>query len=828
MNLQLDYVEIIIPRRGRSGPTPSSFADMVESPGTTPPRLSPPPSLSTLFNTPTPYLRPASQPCSPLPLLEMSRQSMLSSVIPASDSSSAVPPGTISNNKGKDPILHDRLTRELQVSRTSPNSSNLRYHKGSVTSRQCRLCQSAGCEKPENAAWCKERRNASDCFLAPLTTEDPKDHDSISDLSERDTTQVESALLLAIAPACDVGPWLEDQRYMKSIVYRFNSKLPRECIACRAAGKVRADRAAWCKGRNGAQKCSFVDRDIESRAQTRSATHAQSSSDTPIACPPSTGASERSPRTCKVCRGASVKHLRPTGSAHSCRSSNQCRSEPRVDESAVLTSPAAETLLSPFESPTIGSLRTQTPAKQQCYSQDGPGTIAAISRRGSRTTRRRVILTPPASSLPPEFEPSPMTAAPSPVKRRGWRPDKSSRLTSPSTAPSADTLVMAPRSPLLSSSMPPSSPPPLPKHFEAEYRAVGHPTPSPSLSAVHLTGSPPVRSSLPPSPSPVVRQIMPLRSVSRAMRPTPSTSTVASRSVSTSSDNLPLFLNRKRSALSRVAGLGYTSPHRAKKTRSEARSSLQPRSAPYIPSTDPFMAAEDADDELRLGSTVTPDSSIARWSPRHDLVRSSSPFSRDICVRAADVGFQLGPMPTGRLPSGMLAALAPSVSSFQPSGEKQMMSSTTIGALPTIPTPPRSMSSATPSSAVPRRTKTPIKFNVGLMLPPPVPMTQRGYSARPATPVVDTKSPGIRFTTMSPAMLRARSRPRSVSVLPAPRSQWACRPETPVRKSRSERDLAKVAQVAGDEAGLEWGMDDEVGEELGRIWREGSVVRYLD
>ena len=94
--------------------------------------------------------------------------------------------------------------------------------------------------------------------------------------------------------------------------------------------------------------------------------------------------------------------------------------------------------------------------------------------------------------------------------------------------------------------------------------------------------------------------------------------------------------------------------------------------------------------------------------------------------------------------------------------------------------------------------------------------------------VENNKPSGIQFTTMSPAFLRARSRSRSVSVMPAPHSQWANRSETLRKKSRSERDLAKVARVAGDEAGLEWGMDDEVGEENGRLWREGSVVRYLD
>lgn len=50
----------------------------------------------------------------------------------------------------------------------------------------------------------------------------------------------------------------------------------------------------------------------------------------------------------------------------------------------------------------------------------------------------------------------------------------------------------------------------------------------------------------------------------------------------------------------------------------------------------------------------------------------------------------------------------------------------------------------------------------------------------------------------------------------------------PRRPTRIERELARVARSIDDDAGYEWGLDDEVGEELGRLGREGSVVKFLE
>ena len=94
----------------------------------------------------------------------------------------------------------------------------------------------------------------------------------------------------------------------------------------------------------------------------------------------------------------------------------------------------------------------------------------------------------------------------------------------------------------------------------------------------------------------------------------------------------------------------------------------------------------------------------------------------------------------------------------------------------------------------------------------------------------DVKPFAIQFVKQSPALLRARARSRSVSVAPIshPPTKVPVPSTAPRRKSRLERELAKVAREIDDDAGLEWGMDEEVGEDLGRMWREGSVVKYLD
>jgi hypothetical protein len=50
---------------------------------------------------------------------------------------------------------------------------------------------------------------------------------------------------------------------------------------------------------------------------------------------------------------------------------------------------------------------------------------------------------------------------------------------------------------------------------------------------------------------------------------------------------------------------------------------------------------------------------------------------------------------------------------------------------------------------------------------------------------------------------------------------------TPRRRSKLEERLEIIAQTVNGES-LEWGMDEDVGEDLGKMWREGSVVHYLE
>ncbi len=47
-------------------------------------------------------------------------------------------------------------------------------------------------------------------------------------------------------------------------------------------------------------------------------------------------------------------------------------------------------------------------------------------------------------------------------------------------------------------------------------------------------------------------------------------------------------------------------------------------------------------------------------------------------------------------------------------------------------------------------------------------------------------------------------------------------------RNRTERDLARLAKgEVFEDAGLEWGMDEDAGFEIARLFREGSVVQYL-
>lgn len=256
-----------------------------------------------------------------------------------------------------------------------------------------------------------------------------------------------------------------------------------------------------------------------------------------------------------------------------------------------------------------------------------------------------------------------------------------------------------------------------------------------------------------------------------------------------------------------------------------------------------------------------------------DLLKRLLPVQSRSSLRTSSI-------PTGSAPASASKSgsttLGSAVSSERNTGQSSndANGSTGSSARYSIPTPPNSFGSnrSTPGPKASASGSTPRKSGEGLMLPPPVPIKQH----RPLTPSTtsDAATPSaspphasvpvaapVRAATSAPSLRetsdtifatpartqtphpRARSMSLSV-VIPASRGRASSRPVTPVqspappkrpattgaapRPSRDERELAKLARSIDDDAGYEWGLDDEVGEEISRLWREGSVVRYID
>jgi hypothetical protein len=94
-------------------------------------------------------------------------------------------------------------------------------------------------------------------------------------------------------------------------------------------------------------------------------------------------------------------------------------------------------------------------------------------------------------------------------------------------------------------------------------------------------------------------------------------------------------------------------------------------------------------------------------------------------------------------------------------------------------------------------------------------------------------------TTLPPRVIhlqsQSRSRSRSVSAVPSSRGSSVGLGEdvqsiTPKKRyrDRSEREIARLAREMSDDAGLEWGLDEDVGRDLAREGREGTVFMYLE
>ncbi|KAK8844041.1 hypothetical protein IAR55_006835 [Kwoniella newhampshirensis] len=625
------------------------------------------------------------------------------------------------------------------------------------------------------------RRSAS--RRAPLTESESDDLQSVSEseMPPRRPNTASASTTLPVRP-----PDLDPTLYSEGFSYA-TTGLPRRCKQCRIAGGNRMRNAWWCKGRTWTKYCSFIQSE---QAERKSTTESEEISVAVV--------------------------------------SNNELDMPSV---AAMFDVAARPPPNPVRTRLRRGIRTAS-------EPNSPNRTSAVS-----PARMTVPLSPPPSSVPPSSPPA-INAS------ENSRP----------------ALEVGSASPI--SSLPPSSPPNPPTSYFLQSRRTVHPTPSPTVSVAAVTDDP-------SNPTPIAqtkfyRSIMPLPGSTISCRPTPPPSVDGMRSLSISSDILPLTEPRK-SALRRPSDT--SAPRSSSSSVKRARFSLQPRSPPREASSDPLRAEDDSsEDELALGcefgssSPVTIAQSSSPAFTRY--ASSSSPLRNEWTVRAADVGFKLGPEHTGRVPARMVQALAPSLSAYRPtlgssllSGISQMVSSPVPYA-----TPPPSFASTSSSGSnrgldgnspiqVPLHatTKSSTPTTAGLMLPPPVPMKRLETVRRSSTPSEASSSQSpvpIKFTSLPAAVVRAharanaRSRSRSVSIASystsaiekdrfATPSQDSSRRRdlretlsTPTRKTRVMRSLARVAREVGDEAGLEWGLDEEA-DDGGRMWREGSVATYV-
>ncbi|WWC63906.1 uncharacterized protein I303_106511 [Kwoniella dejecticola CBS 10117] len=426
-------------------------------------------------------------------------------------------------------------------------------------------------------------------------------------------------------------------------------------------------------------------------------------------------------------------------------------------------------------------------------------------------------------------------------------------------------------------SMPPSSPP----IFTPSTRPV-HPTPSPSLSATAAAESPttqkfstvPTRGATigyrptPPSSvdgarsSSLMSENMPLSLPRRGILRRPSDASCPPSSGS---------IKRARFSLQPRSPVRYESSDPLQDTdqSDEDGASLsgnslhsQVGSSPYFGSSSPGIRAD-------------------RYSC------SASPLRNEWSVRARDIGIQLGPEHTGSLPRGMIKALAPSLAkptlASSASINRFSLPTPTPSTGSSAP-PPFRPTVRNRSSPALRRGGSVIggdsSNTTGLMLPPPVPIKQFTLAPSPApapapvpalaldavsdstfasvsasvrrletpiTPSIGRTEPKSSTSAASNLQsqlkplnrtIKGRSRSRSISITPSSSSSSAAssarlttpsyRPllrmvaTTPRKKSRIERELARRAEEM-DDAGLEWGMDEDT-EDGGRMWREASVV----
>ncbi|WVQ93089.1 hypothetical protein IAU59_000153 [Kwoniella sp. CBS 9459] len=652
--------------------------------------------------------------------------------------------------------------------------------------RTCRLCREAGGERAKNATTCNGRATFRNCKYAKAGNVDDASDDETSTVRLQSTTRAPSVpVRSAQASTADVdsddtplkrsivqksrkGKHViksesEDDmftpstikhrsRSSESLVPRSLSKAspssrphdldpeiyadglsfgpngrPRRCPHCRAAQGLRGSRAWWCKGRTWSKQCTFLNTDVNSHEE-----------------------------------------VQPSG---------------KLQRAVGLGGPLDDDVPDCVEQEADGDTRdeihatSKTKPRRKWHSRTAPppsraaepsSAISVLVKLPKPVTPSYMLTPPPTSSVEPsspEREDIPFTTARPPHKVR-----------------SSSTV---------SSSMPPSSPPvsfsTLASSSENHVRPLPTPSPSVSVDFPHHR-----RTSSPAQPIPTTITL-PRRGMTVAGHPTPPSSTDDNRGSSVASDHVPMTLPRK-SALRRPSDSSAPSSTGSVK---RARFSLQPRSSPREPSSDPFddyknaepdqHKGDDGDSEdelsLRLGETAEsspfPSSSPLNY-PRY--VASSSPLRNEWSVRAADVGFKLGPEHTGRISTDMLKALAPALPAFRPTlGSSVHTSAPTSSTGFALSTPPVSCdaefcenSSARAASAGASSndigpSSTPQDSRQGLMLPPPVPVK------RPATPSTVTlpgtaaeskaSQESIQYTNnaMHPARSRSASTSTSIS-----------------------------------------------------------------